>query len=537
MEELDSPTLQLSPGESQFSIWLDDQLIYTDCADLDNHIGSVQLPMNDWCRSEPIVISLPANYQGRTLTIAQSSPSYMETNYIKAWPASIRLYCGYAYESGLISETYNMSIAASLVFLMTMMILVIFVRNRDWSILCLAVVTFIWMSWKIMDASYFHKYFGSAFIALESIYPQVYTLALVLYLTLRGGSRRLIAWVMVGLYGLCVAGYSAIVIAIPYIPADAVFLSVATSVIPYWLALAALISVMVLAAVYWRKENWFSRIFTTAALATVPFSILCTACTAYRGVLWQQLALTLSSGQVQMICQMIQPGILSAALLTAFTEAVKAELDRRKERLWMEQHQQMAMASYENLRRQHEEVMMLRHDMMRHFAALRELDNTPQAAEYLDKLIGDNEKIQPVVQSGNKMFDLILNSKIGAASAKGIQVEILRADIAEKLPLTDSELCSLIMNLLDNAIDAASGVSGHRRIELDMHTKRSFFVFTCTNSADQSHQKSPAGDGLHHHGIGLKIVQRIAENYDCLLQMTQSENTYSVTVAIPISHE
>ena len=45
-EELDSPTLQIGTVERQFSVWLDDVLIYTDCPDLDNRIGFVQLPMS-----------------------------------------------------------------------------------------------------------------------------------------------------------------------------------------------------------------------------------------------------------------------------------------------------------------------------------------------------------------------------------------------------------------------------------------------------------------------------------------------------------
>ena len=40
-EELDSPTLQLAPLEWRFSVWLDDDLIYTDCPELDNRIGYV----------------------------------------------------------------------------------------------------------------------------------------------------------------------------------------------------------------------------------------------------------------------------------------------------------------------------------------------------------------------------------------------------------------------------------------------------------------------------------------------------------------
>ena len=173
--------------------------------------------------------------------------------------------------------------------------------------------------------------------------------------------------------------------------------------------------------------------------------------------------------------------------------------------------------------------------MMKHFAALRELENTPQAAAYLDQLIGDNEKIRPVVQSGNKMFDLILNSKIASAAARGIKVEILRSDIAKHLPLKDPELCSLIMNLLDNAIAAASAVAREPQITLDMHMKPSFFVFTCTNSAEAPTNEVRSDDALPTRGMGRKIVQRIAESYDCLLQTTRSENQYSVTVAIPLS--
>lgn len=58
-EELDSPTLQLGAAEWCFSVWLDDTLIYTDCPELDNRIGYLRQPMNDWYRDEPILISLP----------------------------------------------------------------------------------------------------------------------------------------------------------------------------------------------------------------------------------------------------------------------------------------------------------------------------------------------------------------------------------------------------------------------------------------------------------------------------------------------
>ena len=93
-EKLDGPTLQLVAVDRTFSVWLDDVLIYTDRPELDNRIGYLRLPMNGWDRNDPIIISLPMDYQGSKLTIAQSTPEYSETGSVRAYPASVKLYCG-----------------------------------------------------------------------------------------------------------------------------------------------------------------------------------------------------------------------------------------------------------------------------------------------------------------------------------------------------------------------------------------------------------------------------------------------------------
>ena len=47
-EDLDSPSLRLDGGNRTFSVFLDDSLIYTDCPELDNRIGSLRLPVLDY---------------------------------------------------------------------------------------------------------------------------------------------------------------------------------------------------------------------------------------------------------------------------------------------------------------------------------------------------------------------------------------------------------------------------------------------------------------------------------------------------------
>ena len=109
-EILDSPTLRLDTANRSMAVFLDGELLYTDCPEQDNRIGYLRLPMLGWDRTEPIVLSLPPDYVGKTLTIAQSTglgekqePEADPT----VWPCSIQLYCGYSYESGLISESFQ----------------------------------------------------------------------------------------------------------------------------------------------------------------------------------------------------------------------------------------------------------------------------------------------------------------------------------------------------------------------------------------------------------------------------------------------
>ena len=174
-----------------------------------------------------------------------------------------------------------------------------------------------------------------------------------------------------------------------------------------------------------------------------------------QGYTWTLIATSLSSGQIHYLHTPFQTGITAAALVTAVAEVVRMELNRRAEKHLMAQRQEMTLASFENLRRQHEEVMMLRHDMTKHFRTLQSMSSETQIKDYLTELIGQSEEIRTVVRTGNETVDIILNSKISSARGQGITVEIQRVQTPKEIPMTDADLCSMMMNILDNAITAA----------------------------------------------------------------------------------
>ncbi len=73
----------------------------------------LRLPVLD-CYRDDVRMTLPQDYVGKTLTIAQSGESEIEGG--RVYPCVMTLFCGYTYESGLISESFQTAIPSALAF-------------------------------------------------------------------------------------------------------------------------------------------------------------------------------------------------------------------------------------------------------------------------------------------------------------------------------------------------------------------------------------------------------------------------------------
>ena len=204
-----------------------------------------------------------------------------------------------------------------------------------------------------------------------------------------------------------------------------------------------------------------------------------------------------------------------------------------------EQVTSAARAGLDRLREHNEEVRMLRHDMKKHFYALRQLaeGGAPRLVRYLDDLIQADEAIPPVVHSGGALLSAILNGALSRAAAQGTAVKILRDQAPEELPLSDRDLCSLVLNVMENALEATAAPGLEEPfLQLDLYTKGEFFFFSCENSRSAGtvpRRTGPEGN----RGLGLKIVRRIAEAGGGLVQIDEEPNRYRISIALPIGRE
>ncbi|MDE7009132.1 MAG: GHKL domain-containing protein, partial [Lachnospiraceae bacterium] len=120
-------------------------------------------------------------------------------------------------------------------------------------------------------------------------------------------------------------------------------------------------------------------------------------------------------------------------------------------------------AEVENMYRQ---IRGWRHDYRNHIQVLKsyaQMGDLKAVNRYLDELDLDLNTVDTVIKTGNQMTDVILNSKISLAKSKGIRV-IADASVPVALTTAEIDLCIIIGNLFDNAIEASMALPENERM-------------------------------------------------------------------------
>ena len=128
--------------------------------------------------------------------------------------------------------------------------------------------------------------------------------------------------------------------------------------------------------------------------------------------------------------------------------------------------QELIETHYREVENMYRQIRGWRHDYRNHIQTMKAYaasGDWEAICHYLDLLDEDLTTVDTVIKTGNPMTDAILNSKISLARAKGITVQ---ADAHIPVRLTSSEinLCCILGNLFDNAIEASLALPEEQRL-------------------------------------------------------------------------
>lgn len=195
---------------------------------------------------------------------------------------------------------------------------------------------------------------------------------------------------------------------------------------------------------------------------------------------------------------------------------------------------------YREVENMYRQIRGWRHDYRNHIQTMKVLaanGDMDALKAYLDELDTDLNTVDTVVKTGNPMADAILNSKISLARSRNIPTQV-DAHIPVKLKMSELDLCCIIGNLFDNAMEASMALpEGKRliRVYMDMKGTQLYISFTNFTAAKKLSKvgrgfKTSKGEG---HGFGLVRMDDIVSRYDGYLSRNSEDGAFTTEILIP----
>ena len=160
-----------------------------------------------------------------------------------------------------------------------------------------------------------------------------------------------------------------------------------------------------------------------------------------------------------------------------------------------------------------------RHDFLNHLQvvySLMEMEEYGEANAYIEKVYGAITAVSRVMKTANPAINALLQVKLSACDKAGVQAEVNIQSAWKDLPVPGWEMCKVLSNLIDNALDALEEVEPvGRRLRITLTEDLRSYRFSVANTGPMiplKSQKAIFGAGITTkaagHGMGLFIVKK-----------------------------
>lgn len=212
-----------------------------------------------------------------------------------------------------------------------------------------------------------------------------------------------------------------------------------------------------------------------------------------------------------------------------------AEMQRSMLTMELEQSQ----SEMDSLHRLETQTAVYQHDMRHHLNAIDGFlaaGKPQQAEEYIRKVRSDIERITPKRYCDNELVNLLCSSFAGKAQRMGVRLEV-DAKLPRELSVSDTELCAVLSNALENALRAVSDQpEADRWVTLYCGVRLGKLLVEIQNPCAEG---LVMRDGLPvseraGHGYGCRSIQTIAERRGGLCEFRARGGIFSMQLVLPI---
>lgn len=161
-----------------------------------------------------------------------------------------------------------------------------------------------------------------------------------------------------------------------------------------------------------------------------------------------------------------------------------------------------------------------------------------EAKKYIGELGESLDNIKTKYQTGNVSLDAILNSKLSIVEKEKIAINC-KVEIGENLTVSDIDLCILLGNLIDNAVEACRVIpeEAERFLRIYMCIRKQQLYISVSNATNEVIRKLDAeyiskkrGD----HGHGLKRINIVVDKYSGFIKRANEPGVFATEIMLPL---
>lgn len=215
-------------------------------------------------------------------------------------------------------------------------------------------------------------------------------------------------------------------------------------------------------------------------------------------------------------------------------------MDQAREKALQQSRLEAMVANYRKTAEDAAVIRQMRHEMKHHIGALSlymKSGNYAGAQSYLDKVADIAARMPDAQYTPHPLLNSILTEYRERALRADISVTY-HITVAETISMEDTDLCCLLTNLLDNALDGCLRVKDTQRyIRLRIRQDKSFLFFSCENSCDTSLLRYTNGrlvtaktEDAGSHGLGIFVMKNISAKYNGAFRTEVSSGSFTALV-------
>ncbi len=229
--------------------------------------------------------------------------------------------------------------------------------------------------------------------------------------------------------------------------------------------------------------------------------------------------------------------LLSGYISRLYSKHLEMQKDLQKSKLESE-HVRQVSAMYDYVRGWRHDVK----DMVSTLSSLASRGEYDSMKGYLRELNGAAEETKLLISTGNPALDATVSAKLMLADKNGATVDHTIA-IPENMEIESTDICSIVLNLMDNAIEAVSALPpGERRIDLEIIEKGGMLAVRVQNPCNGEYKfdgntLATTKPNSSIHGIGLERISRIVAGHQGFFKIEPKEHSFEVNVLLPLTKE